>query len=489
MLPWNEIKPIKSYETDWQDTGKPALANLFDNLFGWVNESLEGRFTTLDAQREKMLEENPDLDIKNLNDGYQLEVDRLNAIQQQSSKGFQVVDINPGKLDPLAYPLTLPYEFIFDGTNFMPDANGSFVKNFRSVNIPIAGTFLKIEYIYENNGGGNFGYDQWPNPFPTIKPYKEIQYGQAFGDPIQGEADLITGQAAWTLDQFARTKVFIDFGTNSGKPHIVSQAGKVFKTYFNEVNITLNIGAPKIRVTIGFNSEVHESANASAINAKMALTGSARLLNDSDTVLSPFCLSDMNVPPTSPAPGGQFLATTATNQIYSEELLKNTSYSFSPGPPYETVSYGYNVMWISRIYLNLQVSTAGNTNYFRASLSVWNPLAPVVNGISQTKLVHTFLLKLTDTNTKEYIFEPSEPIRVVIPAGFALKLTFAYYGPTSVGQEGYIYSYSLDGYSYGEIQTTTFGGLRWTRISRALTDATFLSDFNRIEALRDRTSV
>ena len=288
MQDWASVKPIKEYQVDIVTDQQSALGVLFDNMFGWIDAG--DRYVTIETQRDQMLVDSPDLDIRRLDAGYQLEAERLNAIQQQSSKGFQIIDINPGLLLSTENPLTLPYEFIFDGTNFLPDQNMNFVKNFRSVNIPIAGNFLKIEYIFEINTGANISY----SPIeavgdPTrLVPQAQVKYSEAFGTSL-GEMDLITDQEYYTLDNFARNKVWLDFGPSTGKPHLIPTSGRIFKTYFNEVNVSLNIGAPKIRVTIGFNSEVYEASSSGAVNSRLALSGAGRLFNDIDQALSPFC--------------------------------------------------------------------------------------------------------------------------------------------------------------------------------------------------------
>lgn len=488
-MDWTAFTPIKNYDTDWAsivNKDKPLLANIFDDIFFWVNDAIEGRLVSIDDQRAKMLDADPSLNIRKLADGYDLEVERLNAIQQQSSKGFQVVDINPGLLNSLDNPLSLPYEFIFDGTNFLPDFDGNFVKNFRSVNVPIAGTFLKVEFIYENNSISNNAYTL-TGPFTParIAPSAKIKYSSAFADPDKGEFDLVTGQQSYTLDQYARNKVFIDFGTNSGKPHLVPSGGRVFKTYFNEVNITLNVGSPKVRITIGFNSEINDSNSVAPINARLALTGAGHLLADSDTTLAPFCLTEQNLSK-SPSQYGMLLTGVPTSvSTVRVPLIQNMSFATKNfGADLET-SYGYAVLWITRIYFTAQFVTPIPAQFLRVTLQLSDYYYQIL-GVRQERTVHNFKMA---SNKTDYVFEPSEPIRVVIPAGSRLELKLSYIA-NNVNPSGDLYvAYSLDGYSYGELliqDFSQFGPFNSQVItSKTITDATFLSDFNRINSIKD----
>lgn len=480
MQDWTSVKPIKEYQVDIVTDQQSAIGVLFDNMFGWIDAG--DRYVTIESQRDQMLVDSPDLDIRRLDAGYQLEAERLNAIQQQSSKGFQIIDINPGLLLSTENPLTLPYEFIFDGTNFLPDQNMNFVKNFRSVNIPIAGNFLKIEYIFEINTGANISY----SPIeavgdPTrLVPQAQVKYSEAFGTSL-GEMDLITDQEYYTLDNFARNKVWLDFGPSTGKPHLIPTSGRIFKTYFNEVNVSLNIGAPKIRVTIGFNSEVYEASSSGAVNSRLALSGAGRLFNDIDQVLSPFCLNDLEF-------------TQGVSRVYrgipcvgagvpaqaSYNILANYGYIPQGATTDLQSSYGYSVIFISRIRFCFTFTTALTVGqYVRANLNIKNMFYPTIGIQTQTKTVHNF--KVSTINSSEYILEPSEPIRVVIPASSALYLTIDQdFTAAMIGN----FSYSIDGYSLGEIVRTTLpSGYILAVTSKFITDATFISDLNRIRSL------
>lgn len=483
---WDEFTPITEYSTDWKNAGtRTGALQVVDTFFDWVNESIDGRYSTLDAQRARMLAESPNLNIKALDDGYAIEAEKLLAIQQKSSRGFKIYDINPGLLPELEYPLSLPYEFIFDGTNFIPEQNGSLGKNFRTVEIPIAGNFCKVEFIYENNGFNNLSYTTNFPLLPIVPnrlvPSAKIKYQSVFPG-ANGENDLVSGQQVYSYDIYARNKVFVNFGDSTDKPHIVPSGGRTFKTYFNSVSVTLNIGSPKVRITIGYNSEVYDSnSNAGSINQKMAITGAARIFQDIDTTLNPFCVSDLDADPFASIFGQQLLFAPMTLTRFNYPIIQNLGYSAPNGV--DTESYGYAVFFITRIYVNFIIgNTLTSTDSVRFDFGVKNLTFPTSLGITQIKTVHNFKFDLTKSS---YVFEPEEPIRVVVPATNAFCLSVS--GSFTNSQSARL-SYSIDGYSLGEIlnpstnNPNVFGGN--PVFSKFVTDATFIPDFNRIYALK-----
>lgn len=443
----------------WTEFGQSTLTTVFDLTFDWVNEVIEGQ-KSLEERRVKNLSDDPNLNIKDLDDGYNLEAERLNAIQQKGSKGFQVVDINPGLLNKLDYVVNLPYEFLFDGTNFLPATNESITENFRTVNIPLAGNFLKIEFINEVNS-----YANAVNSTGKYRPYADRKYKQALLGTNNNELDLTTGQSNYSFDNFARNKVWIDFGPSSGKPHIVPTSGRVFETYFSEVNITLNIGSPKIRITIGYNSKVVDASNVSAINAKLCLTGAGRMLADSDMTMSPFYLSDMDLPGSTA--NGYTVATSAINTTYSYAILQNYAQFFYTG---YSPDLGYSVIWITNITVNKEVQNTTIPSYARCYLYI-------SNGLGQTKRVANFKL---GNNINVYTISPSEPIRVVIPANWTLLISFETRSDSANFMD---LSWNITGYSIGEILTPVLSVIPVT--SKFITDATFLSDYNMIDTMKD----
>ena len=468
-------KSIHTYKTDWAELGSrpdfaQSLSFVLDASFSWINDATEGRYTSIESQREKMLKESPGLAIRNRNDGFDLEAERLLAIQQKNSRGFNIVDINPGLLDPIENIMSLPYEFIFDGTNFMPDKNGSLSTQFRTVTIPIAGNFLKVEFINEINSLSNSPL------FQGVRPYAKRKYSEITGD----EQDLATGKMEYSFDNFSRTKVFVNFNSLSEKPHLVTRSGDSFNTYFTEVSVTLSVGAPKIRLTIGYNSEKQDGPSNAEFNSKLSMSGIGRLLRDSDTVLQQFSINEYDnyqflpVTPTGPTIS---IPNAATN--YTFDLVLNRSSIFVGTSDY----LGYSVLWITGIRFMLSVLFAPSEIYtFAAKVT----LIVTNNAGTQPRRVHSFNLRagtdaINDLVKDEYVTTFNEPLCVVIPSEWKLKMVISVSSSYVTAQTAN-YNFTIDGYSLGEIVSLPVGdipGLTYLISSKYVTDATLLSYYNR----------
>ena len=473
----------ESQLSEWKTFGQSTLSEFFDLTFNWLNP--DGYYSSLDSQRAQNLKDDPSINIRRLDDGYQLEVERLNAIQQRSSRGFTIIDINPGLLTNDENPLTLPYEFLFDGTNFIPDQNQNFIKNFRSVNIAIAGTFVRVEYIYENNSLANMR-SPFPSSVPneTYVPYATIKYGEAFPTNLES-FNRVTGQTDYTLDNFARNKVYLDFGASSGKPHLIPTSGRTFKTYFDEFNIHLNIGSPKIRITVGFNSEIYDSSNVSAINSRLGLMGAGRLFADSDTTLVPFCVTDRQDDSSASVGGarGEFVVYPAAAAVGRETpIISNFGYLYNLSSP-AVQEYGYSVLWITSVSVSINIlsgTTVSIADYLRFTLKVQGRSLPISGGVYQEVNLFDKMLQINKEQTIAVNF--AEPIRIIIPAGACLTRT------TNAlflnGATTWI-SYSITGYSLGQILRPEIFGTRYSLTSKFITDSTFLGDMNILNSLKD----
>jgi len=466
---------IHTYSSDWAELGSrpdfaQSLSFALDASFEWINDAMAGRYSSIESQRAKMLEESPRLNIKNRNDGFDLEAERLLAIQQKNSRGFNIVDINPGLLDPIEFSMSLPYEFIFDGTNFMPDINGSLSTQFRTVTVPIAGNFLKVEFINEINTMANSTYGQGTRPFAKRK----------YSDIAGNEQDLATGFREYSFDNFARTKVFVNFNTVSEKPHLVMRSGDSFNTYFNEVSITLSVGAPKIRLTIGYNSEKQDGPSYAEFNSKLSMSGVGRLLRDSDTVLQPFSINEydnyISLPVT---PAGPTLSLTNVNTNFGFDLVMNKSQIYTGQDEY----LGYSVLWITGIRFMMSVLFAPSDIFtFAAKVTLFVDNAAA----TQPLRLHSFNIRagtdaINDLCKDQYSTTFNEPICVVLPAGWKLRMVITAASTFAAAQSAN-YNFSIDGYSLGEILSiplVDIPGQRYLITSKYVTDATMLSYYNR----------
>lgn len=481
-------KDLLTYKVSWADFNQigQGISAVASNTFDWIADPVN-KIVPREEQISSMLEQDPSLDITNRDDGFELDNERLFAIQQKRTRPLQVIDINPGLLDPIANAFSLPFESIFDGANFIPNQNGSLSANWRTVNIPIAGNFVKIEFIYENNGQANRKNDAniANNSIPPY-PFAQLKYSSAI---VSGnELDLTTGQSISSFDSFARTKVFLNFSSLADKPHIITKSGDSFDTYFSELNLTLNIGSPKIRVTIGFNSTKSDGPSNAEVNSKFAITGAGRLFNEIDTVLSPFCITEVDNGDSSTINiNGRKITNIGTTGF---QIIKNSA--FGIGGTNAPVM-GYSVFWITKIYFRIS-QNAPNASDTVNSLTV---KFFVSNGTSTRKRVHSFRMFVgeiarsvsgTIFSKSDYTHAPTEAIRVVLPAGHTFSVEIDSNTSSSDINIVNSVSYAIDGYSLGEFARQSVVDIpqfRFVYTTKFLTDATFLADYNRLSVLAD----
>lgn len=462
MINWddlqNEINNKTNYSVDWNnfaDHPSSPVTFIFDKLGDFINE-LSG-YESISEQRIAMLKESPELGIQKFSDGYELDVDRVLAIQQRQSKGLTIIDINPGLLPREEFPLNIDSDFIFDGTNFLPQPDGSITGLFRSVSIPIQGNFVMIEFIQEINTTANS-----PRALKT-EPRAAVKYDVNELNPASLGYEYLA-------DELSRSLVYLNFNTTREKPFKINRSGDSFNTWFSELTVSLSVGAPKIRVTIGTNSTKTDGKLADSINSRLHLAGSARLFSDIDTTLMPFsiCESD-NLG--SFNPGFRSLAASVVPTSVSLPMLFNDRSRTIAG----FKSLGYSLLFITEIFVNLKVESANSTNgYFRLSLFVEDS-AGTRKRLLTTALNAdvTAVAASVYRGRDNYYFRPSEPLRVVMPNESFLIVKIDFYASNNAT---YQYAFTINGYSLGDIEVA--GSILST--TKFITDATFLSDLNRV---------
>lgn len=153
---------------------------------------------------------------------YQADAEKILAIQRYSSKGFQIIDINPRLLDPTLYPCLVNASDLLDQEG-NPSVAGAYGNpsptNFTSVQLSIFGDFLKVD------------------------TQKSRYRNYADSVPFSGGQGSFIG------------KTYIQFTDNSSRPLVV-RPGDEFTGYFSNVIITFPSGAPRFRLIIGYGTKI-----------------------------------------------------------------------------------------------------------------------------------------------------------------------------------------------------------------------------------------
>lgn len=473
IFPWDTPSNDVEYrptEDQFKEPTGHALLGFIETMIDGVSlfvsafdfSSIEG-YKTINQKQAELIAQNPKFAIQNRNDGYDLETEKLLAIQQKSSRGFSVYDINPAMLDELEYPLGIHPEFIFDGVNFAPGVNGSLGHRFRTVEIPQAGTWLKVEFLNENNTFENFNMIS-SLPGSPIRPYAQRKYAQI----IDNDIDLSSPSPA-TFANYTQNVVFINFNSKNEKPLRITRSGDVIETYFSDLTLTLAVGAPKVRITIGFNSEMRSGDMPDAINANLETQGMARLIGDTDSILHPYHICEADIEYSNLSASGRGVMVTGGQPTKSETYMLVRNEAVVNVSTHGSESGGYGVFWISNISASIMKVILDTMISARVVLFVTNSN----NQISRV-FTKEILIAANERSTGFDITFP-KPIRVVLPCYNSLMLRL-YLNSSGTAQQQVSFYFNMVGYSAGELIKFNPPGVF---ISKTFTDACLLPQMNR----------
>lgn len=218
---------------------------------------------------------------------FDLSSDEIQSIIQTSQKGFRVIDINPNLLTreqnfcvynqgDLNLFLGSEMTGVAAGYNQVDGNNtGNFTTAayWRTVELPVQGNFLKIEYLPTRLNTSDYVYQPANS---LITPYYDAQNCSSAFQPYLGHK--------YASDRM----ILLDFEETTTNPLIV-KSGTCFRGYFTRLFLTIKQLSPRIRITVGFNSEIREDFEKPR---NLHLWNGHGLLENSYINPVPFCLSD-----------------------------------------------------------------------------------------------------------------------------------------------------------------------------------------------------
>ena len=384
---------------------------------------------------------------------FQLKADELNAIKALNSKGFQVFDLTPQKTlrsdSFCAYSENDLFQLLGpnQGGNLLQyfDASGSSGLNnpmiapyWRTVFIPVIGTFLKVEYLPIRVGkqSGIVSSNSSASNYQLIEDFNDVQ------NTNESQSNQYNGNAL-SSDRI----ILIDFNNPTSAP-IIAKPGDSFKTYFSGVYITFKQNSPRIRLTIGFNSEI-ESDDDKPMNLSM-WKGQGLFQQTSAPI--PFCITDHDM---IEGVGGIGL-TVGGGSGYTAfaPLIANPSVIVDPVTP--SASYnmqsGSVVFWITNIEMSLRNPSGAQCLYtlFFETCILGTQSTGYITGLSPQKKVYAipaYCANVTVQDSKSISF--NDPVRVVLKKdeGFYLRIHAAF---ASALQP--LFNITVSGYSMGKFQ-------------------------------------
>lgn len=390
-----------------------------------------------------------------------LEAEKIIEIQRQNSKGFQVFDITPANVERMENFCVYDSDTILSivGTQNTPLGSNSGVIYYdnpdvvfnpggseimpqpywRSVFIPITGTFLKVEYLHSQN-------DLYAG---VTLPTRLEQRIENLSDPQNTNENTLYADEYFAANAFSSNKtILLDFTSTSQNP-IQAKHGDVFKSYFDGVYITFKQNSPKIRITIGFNSEItsHDDRNKS-----LHMWDGEGLTNNSRINPVPFCITDRDV--VSGNPFGLNISLSAGVQTVDCLIANPGEIRTIFGTNY--LPNGSAYLWINDFKTSIY-STNEMTYGYDVEI-VYGLLGTTASGYvtgysADRVLAKTFIQRSSVSGFAFYDGTNqnfSEPVRVSIRQGYGVFIRFTcVYVQISVPGIPVFGKYSLNGYSMG----------------------------------------
>lgn len=431
-------------------------------------------YSPISVSRELLAKQNPIQSPKATQ--FDLSSDEIQGIIQKSQKGFQIIDIQPNVLSRTENFCVLTDDRLIEliGSQNEGAGSGATVDNqtstystapyWRSVQLPLQGNYLKIEYL------------------PTIAQGVDCYYAPA--NNIQNAYyDAQNCDSTFQIQDAHRyagsRMVLLNFEDVNQKPIIVED-GQEFFGYFTNVILTFKQLSPRIRVTVGFNTSIRNSKDNKPTN--LHLWGTSGILDKNQLNPIPFCISEKDISSYSDGNGIE-VQNGVTNPV-EENLIWTNNNSYSGSNKYPN---GVGVFWITDLDFSVWQSNPSITDstveywdlelfiYDIGSASLIKRLACRTCGISQWYNAGFGSIGVNYIKDNVSI---KEPIRVVLKPNQALRmrLTSAFLNGGSTIRRG---KFSMSGYSIGRLIGAGASGLNTPfNLNLKLTDNPYNSDFD-----------
>ena len=276
--------------------------------------------------------------------------EELIAIQQRNSKGFRVIDFSPfnfprddfypqmtqGDLVELFGP-----EAASLGGGYYEDSNvsaNSILPYWRTVEIPISGNFLKIEFLPVRLNEAFSVYDP------------SVVY------PIADNTKLLDNSDQYQYfspKHSAQKNIIVHFQDTQTNP-ILAKHGDTFETEFTSFFVTFKAGIPRFRVTIGYNSKM-TGQDDRLLNTKLAYGPGHGMFNNPTIHATPFCVTqrDLNAFQNTSAEYPSALAVGAGTE-FNADLFTNVP---------NILNRCYSSIFPSTDFQLAQYTSSGNSKY------------------------------------------------------------------------------------------------------------------------------
>ena len=249
-------------------------------------------------------------------DPYQRSYDEIFSIQQSGSQGLRVIDIDPNNATREEFACQVDPSTIIDivgpdnslglsGAGFSIES--PVLANWRTIEIPLAATFVKFEYL-PSRANPYLSNSTLPNNF--------------------GKYTAVNTSNQYAEENLLQNILLLQFDSSTTRP-IIAKHGDCFRLPFNSIFLTFkvglaSVGMPRIRITAGYNAEIRAQDDRSLF-AHPAFGSGHGLANNPFYHATPFSIASRDPGSGSAGTVVPYVSTTVGTPTYTKELIVNDS--------------------------------------------------------------------------------------------------------------------------------------------------------------------
>lgn len=362
-------------------------------------------------------------------DPYSRNADEINSIAQSGARGFRTFDIDPNALSREQFGCVVDISTLSDLTGYELrgvqqgwNVESDQLPFWRTVSLGANGNWIKIEYLPSRvNDALSFDLK---HPDWTALP--------EFPSPtVPGTEDTLSPYSP--IVKWASSRIVIAQFDDTASAPIVIRPGETVKIPFNTVYLTFKVWSPRIRVTVGYNSEISSSFDERVMNSKVAYGPGYGLFDKPYIHAVPFEIEteDLGDP-------DDLITLNFGNPTFTEELIVNAANS----PNGDGLCCG----WLTHLNVSAWLETPGTNAQGRVEVFIAN--FPFTT--KRRRLLSMPLMLWPGGGSERQVnlrMEPREPVRFTIHSGECLVIRFEVF--PNAGGFDVDCRFSLGGYVWG----------------------------------------
>lgn len=380
--------------------------------------------------------------------------EEIAAVIQNRTRAFDIIDINPYLLTRDNYANIPPLSTIAAKVGYESENDASASTNplydtgWRTVQLPILGTFLKIEFLPSQIN--------IPNPLNSadVNQYQKPDYTEV--------KSIAPGNRVYSVPYMSNRTVLLQFDDPQA-PLFLAKEGDIFKVPFSTVYVTCKTYVPRFQVIYGFNAEVASPSDNRVMNSQPAFGPGHGLWENPHRHCSPFCFTNQDQnPDKNYSSVGLWSLNPNTEQSFTMFDLTNSS----------PLAIGNATGWITSI--SLCVGTVDGTNngscfgdlyvYCLDNIGTARKLLCsipyIIAGQYDTQSHNNFFTSKTFAQPIRFSLQNHLPVGSATNS-FMPKLILACTNGSTATLPAFV-KWSIEGYVYGSInrsgRTSTTGG-------------------------------